>query len=171
MDREDSGLIDLFAIHARASEAPPAAPSAPPPAVALDIGGMDEGDVPFVDPQRKKKVMMGLGAAGGLLVIGIIIASVTGGSTPEPTKAAAAAAKEAPAAPAPEPPPPAVTAAPQPAPPPPPTATAEAPKPAGKAAPAKFVGKAPAAPARGVGGVKLQKVQSAGIAGESKPAR
>lgn len=168
MDREDSGLIDLFAIHERASNAPPAAPSAPPPAVALDIGSMDEGDVPFVDPQRKKKVMIGLGAAGGLLLLGIIIASVTGGSTPEPTKAAAAA-KEAPAAPAPEPPPPAVTAPPQPAPPPPPTATAEAPKPAAKgAAPAKLAAKAPA---RGVGGVKLQKVQSAGVAGESKPSR
>lgn len=165
MDREDSGLIDLFAIHERASNAPPAAPSAPPPAVALDVA-LGDTDVPFVDPQRKKKVMIGLGAAGGLLVLGIIVASVTGGSTPEPTKAAA---KEAPAAPAPEPPPPAVTTPPQPAPPPPPTATAEAPKPAAKAAPAKVVGKAPAA--RGVGGVKLQKVQSAGIAGESKPSR
>ena len=165
MDREDSGLIDLFAIHERASNAPPAAPSAPPPAVALDIG---DTDVPFVDPQRKKKVMIGLGAAGGLLVLGVIIASVTGGSTPEPTKTAA---KEAPAAPAPEPPSPAVTTPSQPAPPPPPTATAEAPKPAAKAAPAKVVGKAPAPAARGVGGVKLQKVQSAGVAGESKPSR
>jgi len=108
-DREDSGVIDLFAIHNRASAAPPSVKgvppdvfSAPPPAFTTDLGlGVgaastpeleDAGDLgddanPFQTKPRKKLYMMA-GAGGAVLFLGILIASLSGGSS-EPARAAA----------------------------------------------------------------------------------
>jgi hypothetical protein len=97
-DRQDSGLIDLFAVHKQASEAPPPpAPSplasAPPPAFTTDLLGpaqsgpdldaLDLDENPFADQGKKKKpVYFALAGAGALLVIGVAIAAFSGGSEP-----------------------------------------------------------------------------------------
>ena len=94
MEREDSGVIDLFALNSRARAAAAASPpasvprdlfSAPPPAYTTDLCGEpsehelgsnhDTGENPFaVDPkQRKKKLMMIGGGAAALLAFIVII--------------------------------------------------------------------------------------------------
>lgn len=187
MSREDSGVIDLFAIHNKASAAatdekvPADIFSSPPPAFTMDITGenaalmrlgADHEDLdPFGRKPRKKKLIMMGAAAGALLFVGILIAAFSGGSSETP-RAAATKVEAAP------PPPP--VAAPPPAPtteppagsavnvPAPPTtgavASSKPPSPSrglpGRPAPA------PAAKAKltANGGSKLTKVQSAGVA-------
>lgn len=177
MSGSDSGVIDLFAIHKQASEAPPAPSplaSAPPPAFTTDLLsvpksgpdlGIDDDENPFADTRNKKKpVYFALAGAGALLVIGVAIAAFSGGS--EPAKTAAAAQK------------PAVTAEPAPPSPPPPVATAEPSPPATatpaapstgavasntKAPPARNNGAARKAAPKKISGPKLEKVQSTGV--------
>jgi hypothetical protein len=177
MDREDSGVIDLFAIHARTKRLesmappPPATQSAPPAAVAMDVDGssdvpsvgVDGLDIPFASAKsRRKPIFIGLGVVSVLAVFGIVALS---GGDDGAQKAAAAAAAQASAAPPPPPapvPPPAVveaTAS--------PSAVASAAPPA-TAKPASVVQK-PVAAARptprpaSAGGPKLMKVQSTGV--------
>lgn len=183
MSREDSGVIDLFAIHARASErpagnlAPPDLVSAPPPAFTSDVGGDadDDGFDPFARKPRKKLAIIA-GAGGALLFIGILVASLSGGS--DAPKATAASATDpgggktgsstiAPPAAAPIPEPAAAaqpSAASAPAarataavhvPPPPTTGAVSSPK-----APSR--GRAVASKPRAASGPKLTKVQSGG---------
>lgn len=181
MNREDSGLIDLFAIHNRASASP--APdqvpadvlSTPPPAFTADISaGADLDDElanPFA-PKPRKKLMMIAGAGAMLLLLGIVVASL-GGASAEPAKAAASAI-EAPPPPAAPIPPAAATTAPAAAEPPAPPAVTAAPAPpsTGASAVAKpHLRRGKGHPAgskrrggRG-GGVKLTKVKSAGVDG------
>jgi hypothetical protein len=160
MEREDSGVIDLFAIHEKAKAAslpPPApvldAPSAPPPAVVTDLDD-DDLDVPFAPPKsRKKQIVLGIGM--GVVLLGVVLAITSFGGSEEPAKAAASKVEAAPPPPAPMPlPPPAVTADPT----PPPPVTAAAPKTTAAPKP-----KAIARPAAAAGGMKLQKIQSAGV--------
>lgn len=197
MSREDSGVIDLFAMQKRASAEPPSSAvpkdlfSAPPPAFTTDlysdpgdpsarsaphdIEDLDDASNPFAKKPRKNVVLFA-GAAGALLVFGLIIASVSGGST-DPTKASAASRLEASptvptavAAPPPTVPPVAAApsaSAPASAPafvPAPPTTGASA---SGTKAPPRSAprGGAPAAPAkkRVAGGSNLTKVQSTGV--------
>jgi hypothetical protein len=172
----DSGVIDLFAIHKQASEAPPAPSplaSAPPPAFTTDLLsapksgpdlGLDDDENPFAEQGNKKKpVYFALAGAGALLVIGIAIAAFSGGS--EPAKPAAAAQKPAVTAEAtPPPPPPAHTAEPA----PPATTTPAAPSTGAVAtspkAPAFHGGGArKAAAPKKSSGPKLEKVQSTGV--------
>jgi len=188
VEREDSGVIDLFAIQKRASEAPPASnllnaiptplASMPPPAFTTDLlnaptstpdlgdGPLDDDENPFANKGNgKKRVFYALAAAGAMLVVAIGIAAFSGGGTDDAAKTANASAAKAAVAPAPPPPvtPPVVTA--QPAPPsnvpPPPTtgAVASKPPPATKAA-ARW-NKAPAK--KIASGPKLEKVTSAGV--------
>ncbi len=178
MSTRDSGIIDLFAIHneeeARIS-AP--APSAPPPAVSFDTGAGDADDDIEVDALlasqlkvRKRTKIIG-GAIGAVAVVGILIAAITSGGSSEPAKTAtAAAAAPPPAVTAPPPPvvdPPPATPAREPA--PPPTANANAKPDYTRAsavtayAASQGKKKAPARKAVKTGGVKLQKVQSAGL--------
>ncbi len=112
VEREDSGLIDLFAIHKRASEAPPvpepkstpspayafdvfaSTPSLPPSESTIDDPHPDaladiEIDNPFNVASRRKPVYIALGGAAVLLVFGILVAAVSGGDD-APSKAAAA---------------------------------------------------------------------------------
>lgn len=179
MQREDSGVIDLFAIHKRASEAPPAPSplaSAPPPAFTTDLLsapksgpdlGLDDDENPFANQSAKKKpVYFALAGAGALLVIGVAIAAFSGGS--EPAKTAAAAQKDSSRS---------VAAEPAPAPPPPPVQTAEPSPPATATPAAPSTGavasstKAPAARGHATrkaapkksSGPKLEKVQSTGV--------
>jgi hypothetical protein len=171
----DSGVIDLFAIHKQASEAPPAPSplaSAPPPAFTTDLLsapksgpdlGLDDDENPFAEQGNKKKpVYFALAGAGALLVIGIAIAAFSGGS--EPAKPAAAAQKPAVTAEATPPPPPAHTAEPA----PPATTTPAAPSTGAVAtspkAPAFHGGGArKAAAPKKSSGPKLEKVQSTGV--------
>jgi hypothetical protein len=179
MSTSDSGVIDLFAIHKEEQARMSAAPSAPPPAVALDIGGgsldadheLDEFATAQQRSRKRTKVIGGI--IGGVAVVGILIAAITAGSSSEPTKTAAAAAA------APPPPPPAMTSTPTPPvaepsssslPAPPATSKAKTEKPdytpaTAAAAYAASQGKRKAAPAKKSigGGIKLQKVQSAGV--------
>ena len=185
MSTEDSGVIDLFAVNARAraSAAPPEAAvrdvfSSPVPAVSTDIAGvagadadgadgeLDGLDNPFArKPRSKLKLVAGL-AALLLLVAGISAASVGGSSAPQ-TKASAAGR--------PEPAPVLASASPSPL-----AVTAQAPsaKPAAPIAPpsasaAVVASLPPRAGARPLpqaktrsplaAGPKLTKVQSAGI--------
>jgi hypothetical protein len=170
--QDDSGLIDLLAIHNQAkAEAAQAAvarmsdpPSMPPGAFTIDTAAADDAELEAVlaANARKRKAIIGAGAAAAALVIGLVALVSSGGS--EPPKAAAAARAKVEAAP----PPPAAAApsasvtveAPAAAaqtPPPPTTGTREAAKPPkAKGAPAK------AAPRKSAG-PKLQKVQSSGV--------
>ncbi|MDB4939547.1 MAG: hypothetical protein JWP87_6519 [Labilithrix sp.] len=185
MSREDSGVIDLFAMHKKATEsaaqsvAPPDIFSAPPPAFSTDLAGdrlsdVDVGDAenPFAQKPRKNLYIAG-GIAGGLLFVGILIASFTGGSA-EPAKASASGRSEpvTVAAPPATPPPPApvVIAPAVPAeiasakvPPPPTTGSSILSKPPVKGGAVRAA--APAKPRVNTtaGGVKLTKVQSAGV--------
>jgi hypothetical protein len=176
----DSGVIDLFAIHKQASEAPPAPSplaSAPPPAFTTDLLsapksgpdlGLDDDENPFAHQGNKKKpVYFALAGAGALLVIGIAIAAFSGGS--EPAKPAAAAAqKPAVTAEATPPPPPAHTADPA----PPATTTPAAPSTgaiasSSKAPPAHGGGARKAAAPKKASGPKLEKIQSGGVPSKS----
>lgn len=190
MSREDSGVIDLFAMHKKATESaaspsvvPPDIFSAPPPAFATDLGSdgqlagrdSDPGENPFAKKSKKNLFIAG-GVASGLLVVGILIASFTGGS-PEPAKAAASGRSEPTTVSTPSPPPPApvviapVAPAADPAasasstakvPAPPSTGTSILQKPAAKGGRAAAPPKS-RAPATTAGGVKLTKIQSAGV--------
>jgi hypothetical protein len=177
VEREDDGVIDLFAIHQRSSAAPakdipPDLFSAPPPAFTTDLygeggdGSVDDLGNPFAKKPRKK-LFIAAGAAG-LLVIGILVASFSGGPAERTaTTSAAGRAEAAPAAlPVAAAPPvitpvlPVVAAAPSHVPAPPttgaPATVAAAPRSARPSGPAK---------ARvAAGGPKLTKVQSAGVA-------
>lgn len=107
MDTRDSGVIDLFAIHKEeeqraASVAPPALPSAPPPAVSFDThyAGADADIDALAAAQqtsRLKAKVIG-GVIGGLAVIGILIAAIASGDKIEPAKDTAAATQPPPAA-------------------------------------------------------------------------
>jgi hypothetical protein len=172
--RADSGVIDLFAIHKQASEAPPAPDplaSAPPPAFTTDLlsvpkSGPDLGldlddENPFGKSSAKKKpVYLALAGAGALLVIGITIAAFSGGS--EPPKAAAAQKPAVTAEPAPAPPPPVQTAEPTPAAPTPaaPSTGAVA---SSKSPPSRGGSARKAAAPKKASGPKLEKVQSTGV--------
>lgn len=172
----DSGLIDLFAIHKEEEARLSAVPSAPPPAVALDVMGTgvsDEEVDGFAASQQRARARAKLigGIVGGLAVIGIVIAAavVGGKEAPKPT---AAAEPPPPALPT---PPPAAEPTPTPAPAPTPSTKASTEKPeytpaTAAAAYAASQGKKKAAPAKAAGrsapiggGVKLQKVQSSGV--------
>jgi hypothetical protein len=181
---EDSGVIDLFAMHKKATESsaaqglvPPDVFSAPPPAFSTDLAGdrnsdFGDGENPFAKKPRKNLFVAG-GIAGGLLVIGILVASFSGGS-PEPAKASASGRSEPTtvSAPAPPPPPAPIVIAPV-TPTEAPVATAKVPAPPTTGAaifqkPPQKAGRAAApaksrAPATTAGGVKLTKVQSAGV--------
>lgn len=181
-ERQDSGVIDLFAIHKQASVAPPAPDplaSAPPPAFTTDLlstpksapdFGLDIDDEnPFAAQASKKKpVYFALAGAAALLVIGVTIAAFSGG---EPAKPAAAAKQPAAAAePAPLPPPPAHAA--EATPPAPATATPATPSTGAIAssskAPAYHGGGArKAAAVKKISGPKLEKVQSTGVPSKS----
>lgn len=173
MTTRDSGVIDLFAIHKEeeqraASVAPPAMPSAPPPAVSFDThyAGADADVDALAAAQQasrtKAKVIGGL--IGGIAVIGILIAAIATGDKAEPAKDATAS----------QPPPAAVTAVPAPTQDPAPAA-APAPAPTQDsaytradaiAADNKAHGKAAAKKIRSIApkasGPKLQKIQSGG---------
>lgn len=192
MSAEDSGVIDLFALNERAKQAAAAkavAPdplSAPPPAFTSDVFGDgrdsalgsassdDDLDNPFArKPIDKRKLMFGGGAAF-LLVVGLMIAGFSG-SGPDAPKASAAGSREAKTESAPPAPPP-------PAPPAPPEITpvvapvAASPVPAPPSTGASSTSKGaprvagrPSGPmarpkATTAGGVKLTKIQSAGVA-------
>ena len=184
MSREDSGVIDLFAIHNKASAAatedvPPDIFSSPPPAFTMDITGenaalmrlgADHEDLdPFGNKPRKKKLIMMGAAAGGLRFVGILIAAFSGGSSEEKPRAAATKVEAAPPPPPVAPPPPAPTTEPPAAnvPAPPTTGAVASSKPpsASRGLPGR-PGPAPAAKAKFTanGGSKLTKVQSAGVA-------
>jgi len=177
MSTRDSGIIDLFAVHEEeAARLSAPAPSAPPPAVSFDTGD-DDDELDALDIARRasrtRAKIVG-GAIGAMTVIGILIAAIPAGGESEPAKAPAAAAAPPPAAvtaPAPVSEPAPAPAAPEPA------AAAPEPAPTAKAGPdysrktaaaayaaSQAKKKAPARkPAKKGGGVKLQKVQSAGI--------
>ena len=182
MEREDSGVIDLFALNSRARAATAAGAaavprdlfSAPPPAFTTDLcaepsehelGSNSYGDDnPFApDPKAKKKKLMLVGGGAAALLALLVIFASSGSSTPEPTKASAAAAAPAPPPPAATIPAPVVITPPAPAalPAAPTTGATTSSKPPPKAA-AKT--SAPTKSRATAGGVKLTKVQSAGVA-------
>lgn len=175
MTTQDSGLIDLFAMHEEAKAevaAPPPVPSAPPPGVSFDIGDDDAEEI-FAAAQRQSQKRMKLvgGALAGLGILAVLIGVMAGGETKASQAAAAAPPPSAP-----------ITAIPTAAPVPPPVVPAPAPpvpaeekgkpeytKATAAAAYAAASGQQPAnagkrKPARGSkgGGIKLQKVQSSG---------
>ena len=97
-DREDSGVIDLFAICARAS-ATPARDMSPPDLFSVaplttDVAGDDDDDLlanPFAKrPRRKIGIIAG---AVALVAVAIVFVSVSGGSA-EAAKASAAGRPE-----------------------------------------------------------------------------
>ena len=167
MSTRDSGVIDLFAIH---KEEEPrvvgATPSAPPPAMAMDI---DAGDV---DPElfaasaqkaRTRTKIIG-GVLGGVAVLGILVAAITTSGTKEAPTAAAAAAPPPPVATVIAAPPP---AAPTPMPAPPPTASGK-PEYTPASAAAAYAAAQPKKKGARKGGkigtnVKMQKIQSGGV--------
>jgi hypothetical protein len=170
----DSGVIDLFAMHKEEEARLSAVPSAPPPAVALDIGGsgITDDDVEgFAAAQNKARARTKLigGIVGGLAVIGIVIAAavVGGKDAPKPTAAAE------PPPPAAVPPPVVEPAPPAPAPTPSTKASTEKPEYTPASAAAAYAAsqgkKKPMSATRAPrsapigGGVKLQKVQSSGV--------
>lgn len=184
--REDSGVIDLFALNERAKQQAAAGPvvpdplSAPPPAFTTNLHpdtGLagatdlddDELENPFAKKPRKKTALIGAGAGAALLVLGLVIASVSGGSSTDTTKATAAGRPEPKTEPAPPPPPPAPVVIAPPSPvvaasvPAPPATGAALSKPATRAARPAAPGPASKPRAVTVGGVKLTKVQSAGV--------
>jgi hypothetical protein len=189
--REDSGVIDLFALNERAKQAAAAGPvvpdplSAPPPAFTtnlhpdVDLAGSaafddDELDNPFAKKPRNKIALIGAGAAATLLVLGLVIASVSGSSPSDTSKASAAGRPEPKTEPA-APPPlvaPVVIAPPSPVVAPVAAASVPAPPATGAGATSKAAPRAARPGASGpsskprattAGGVKLTKVQSAGV--------
>lgn len=184
MSRDDSGVIDLFAIQAEAqarsaARVTPEPPlSAPPPAFVTDLSSPAWGDPDELAlTRRRDPKKLAFAGAGAAVVIGLlaVLASAFGSSEPD-TKAAVRDVKSTTAVAA--APPPVVTSLPAPAkpaanetavavktPPPPTTGTPVRPaapkvaaKPSGKAAPAH--GSARKASS---GGPKLMKVQSGGV--------
>lgn len=179
MTSEDSGVIDLFAMHQRATASAKEVPrdlfSAPPPAFTTDLysdpglGGHssesddETGSNPFAKKSRKKLGFIA-GGVGAFLVLVVVIVTASGGS--EAPKATAAAAQPPPAAVA-------LPAAAAVAPVVPPSAVAHMPAPPTTGAPVvaaaapRARAAAPAAKARPAagGGPKLTKIQSAGVAG------
>ena len=180
VEAEDDGVIDLFAIHQRATASPaqevaPDLFSAPPPAFTTDLYGdtgensaLDEDGNPFAKNPRKKLAMIGAAAAAGLVLLVVVVASLSGGAPERTAKTTAARSESAP--------PPAAVAPPITAPvvvatpsassthvPAPPTTGA----PAAVAAPPR-AGRASVAKARPpvASGPKLTKIQSAGVAGK-----
>jgi hypothetical protein len=179
MSTRDSGLIDLFAIHKEEEARVSAAPSGPPPAMSMDVGtgayaGIDDDEIEgFAASRQKAHKRMKLigGMIGAVAVIGIIVAGITIGGGKEAAQAQTAAAA---------PPPPAVVAPPPPAAePPPPAAAVPAPPPTAKPKPEYTPATAAAAynaqqgkkkaasprpaPKSVTAGIKLTKVQSAGV--------
>lgn len=163
MSSRDSGIIDLFAIHKEEEQRViDATPSAPPPAMAMDIDTSDVDPELFAASQQKARTRTKIlgGAIGAVAVLGILIAAITTSGT-----------KEAPAAAAAPPPVATVVAAPPPAEPvptpaPPPTASGKPDYTPATAAAAY----AAAQPKKKGGGkakiganVKMQKVQSGGV--------
>lgn len=173
MSREDSGVIDLFAICARPSASPagdlrpPDLFSVAPPAFTTDIVD-DDADAALASVFAKKsrtKLALAAGAAV-VLVVGLVFVTASGASA-EPAKASAGR-QLPPAAPTPLPDP-AVLA--PPAPPAPRTMASQLPAPPTTGAP--VLAKAPprVQPAAAVkaraaasGGPKMTKVQSGGVA-------
>ena len=171
VNQEDSGVIDLFAIHQRASSAPPTALppsdllSSPPPAFTLDLAEDDAH--PFASKPRKKLMVLA-SAAGVLLFAGILVASLSGGTS---AKAAAGSPTPDKIESAPQP----VVAIPRPAAPaiaaePAPAATPPAPPATGASAEtrpplptANIRNPAPKSRHQTSSGVRLVKVQSAGV--------
>jgi hypothetical protein len=168
--KDDSGLIDIFAMQQKAHDERaealaaqnvqtivPAPLSEVPPAVTRDTNAdLAEFATAAMGASWTKKVRPSwiAGGAGALIAI-IALVSFTGGDAKDTKKAAATAAATAPAAP---PPPAPLPAAIPPA--PPPVAAAAAPE------PTKEVAKKPAskkhAKAKKSGGSKLQKISSSG---------
>lgn len=175
MDREDSGVIDLFAIHERAKAAPSedAIPrdlfSSPPPAFTTDLysdpGQLppdpDDGDSPFGKKASKRLILGGAGAA--LLVVVIMIVAFSGGSSDTAKASAGGKSEAAPTAPAVVVPSTVQSAVATNTPPPPTTGAPAAQKPVpragGRAAPANAKARPPVA-----SGPKLTKIQSGGVA-------
>lgn len=166
MEREDSGIIDLHAIQNRSSNTPPVPTplSSPPPAFTMEVGeGVDSGEIAFKPKlTKKKKIMIGAGAAFAALFLGIIAFS---GGKSEPVKAAAPPAPEptftvARATPEPAAPPPSAVTPPKNVPPPPATGNAPS-KPVHAARAARGTGTGVKIPPK-AGLSKLTKVQSAG---------
>ncbi len=178
---EDSGVIDLKAIHEKATAEKELAAaeairakdplSAPPPAFTMELPEPDEEQLAQMAKARRRPVYI---AAGGiatvLCILGIAIAA-TGGTPEEPKRTAAVQRDEAP-------PPAATTAIPTAEAPPPPaqpaTPTPAPPSTGVKAAPvAAKVGAKPAMGSRASAGfkvgkgtiptVKMQKVTSSGV--------
>jgi hypothetical protein len=174
VEREDSGVIDLFALCQRASATPardmtpPDVFSMPPPAFTTDVSDDDDSLAnPFAKPSRKKLGIIAA-AGAGLLLIGIVFASVSGGSAEPTTKASAAGRIDPASVAAALTVPPVAVQAPTPVPsasinlpPPPTTGAAISPKPpAARAQPAVLSKPRPAV----ASGPKLVKVQSGGVA-------
>jgi hypothetical protein len=183
---DDSGVIDLHAIHAKAqaAKATPAAPlSAPPPAFVTDLSspslGEDDGDLALLLRRRDPRKLAFAGAGAAVLIGLFAVLASALGAPAEGAKAARGGGGQAAAAvPSPLPPaapttllatPPPVaasaeTVAAAPSPPPPSTGAPRA------AAPPKSAAKGARAPSRKVsaGGPKLMKVQSGGVAADPK---
>ncbi len=165
MTSEDSEVVDLYAICARAS-ASPAGDLRPPdlsriaPPCTTDISADGDRDPTLTGMLRKPRIRLALaGAAGALLLLGLLIG--LGSSSAPPRKAVTASAAPA----APPPPaetveaPPALLAAPIKLPPPPTTGAPATPAPPSRAVAMR---KAPAAPV--AAGPKMTKIRSDGSA-------
>lgn len=173
MSIRDSGVIDLFAIHKEEEARQSAVPSAPPPAVALDVRSGDDDDLESFAQQARSRARTKVigGAIGAVAVVGLLVAAFTSSGKEEPKAAAAVAAP---------PPSPVATfvAPPPPAPDPAPVSSTPAPPSTGKPATEKpDYTRASAAAAYAAsqgkgkkfqvgkkiaGNVKLTKVQSSG---------
>ena len=165
MSSRDSGIIDLFAIHQEEEQrVVDAAPSAPPPAMAMDIDTSDVDPELFAASQQKSRTRTKIigGAIGGLAVLGILIAAITTSGSKEGPAAAAAAAPP-PVATVVAPPP---AAEPVPTPAPPPTASGK-PEYTPSSAAAAYAAAQPKKKGAGKGksgaNVKMQKIQSGGV--------
>jgi hypothetical protein len=176
VQREDSGVIDLHAIHKKAEaerEAERVAAdirardplSSPPPAFTMALPEDEEMAEELRPKSRKVPVFIGMGVAALVAIVGI--AALSGRGEPKMQTVAVAAREPAPPPPAaaPAPPPPPGPATPTPAPPstgvgkssgPPVTASVGS-KRGGSGKRPFTVGKGHAG-----GGVKMQKVQSSG---------
>lgn len=171
-DREDSGVIDLFAICQRASATPardltpPDLFSVAPPAFSVDVSDDDDSGLlvnPFAKKPRKKLALIALGAA---LFVGVIafVSISAGGASPAKASASGRAEPATQVVPAPppaavQPPPPVVAAIPVRLPPPPTTGAPAAEK--APPRPQSSILTKPRAPA--TNGPKMTKVQSGGV--------
>ena len=164
---EDSEVVDLYAICARAS-ASPVGDLRPPdllaaPAYTTDIGAGDDGEVTLGGMLKKPRIRLALGGvAGALLLIGVVIGL---GSSKAPASRKAVTASITQAAPPPPPetveaPPPSLAAASMKLPPPPTTGAPASPPAPPRAVAMRKPAAAPAAPA----GPKMTKIRSDGTA-------